>query len=63
MKPTSPATMIELELTEALAPPLPSAPTIREMKKGAAIGSTNVADIQITDAANAAAIPTRALLR
>ena len=62
MKPTSPATTIEPEPTTAPAPP-PSVPIIREMRNGAAIGSTSPINIQITDAATAATIPTTALLR
>ena len=56
--------MIESELTtDALAPPPSSEPTIRETRTGAVIGRTNIVTIQITDAPNAATIPTRALLR
>lgn len=60
MNPMMPAIRIDPELTE---PPLPPAPNVRETRNGAAIGRTSVAAIQITDAATAPTMPTRALLR
>ena len=62
MKATIPAIMIDPEPTAAPAPTAPSVPNIREMRNGAAIGRTSIAATQITDAANAATIPARALL-